>query len=137
MVDKNKAFKDYLKKLADNPKFIAGIYNYCDRWCERCSFTSRCMNYELGEVQFDDLESHDIKNANFWEKLGDTFQIVFEMLKEDAEKMGCDLDNIYYKDADNEEKLKRETAEDHECCRAAEAYAKMVDSWFDSRKGLI
>jgi hypothetical protein len=22
--------------------FIVGIYNYCDRWCECCSFTSRC-----------------------------------------------------------------------------------------------
>ncbi|MCB0550950.1 MAG: hypothetical protein KDD19_25495 [Phaeodactylibacter sp.] len=24
---------------------IPGIYNYCDRWCERCSFTSRCLLY--------------------------------------------------------------------------------------------
>jgi hypothetical protein len=22
--------------------FIVGIYNYCDRWCETCPFTSRC-----------------------------------------------------------------------------------------------
>lgn len=22
--------------------FILGVYNYCDRWCERCRFTSRC-----------------------------------------------------------------------------------------------
>ena len=22
--------------------FIVGIYNYCDRWCERCPLTSRC-----------------------------------------------------------------------------------------------
>ena len=22
--------------------FILGIYNYCDRWCETCAFTSRC-----------------------------------------------------------------------------------------------
>lgn len=22
--------------------FIVGIFNYCDRWCERCAFTSRC-----------------------------------------------------------------------------------------------
>ncbi len=25
---------------------IPGIYNYCDRWCERCKFTSRCAVYE-------------------------------------------------------------------------------------------
>lgn len=22
--------------------FIEGIFNYCDRWCERCKFTSHC-----------------------------------------------------------------------------------------------
>jgi hypothetical protein len=22
--------------------FIVGVYNYCDRWCERCAYTSRC-----------------------------------------------------------------------------------------------
>jgi hypothetical protein len=25
--------------------FILGIYNYCDRWCERCSLASRCRVY--------------------------------------------------------------------------------------------
>jgi hypothetical protein len=24
------------------PDFIPGIFNYCDRWCERCAFTKRC-----------------------------------------------------------------------------------------------
>jgi hypothetical protein len=27
------------------PRFIPGIYNYCDRWCERCRFQSRCRLY--------------------------------------------------------------------------------------------
>ena len=25
--------------------FIVGIYNYCDRWCETCAFTSRCRAF--------------------------------------------------------------------------------------------
>jgi hypothetical protein len=32
--------KDRLKKLAADERFIAGIYNYCDRWCERYPQTS-------------------------------------------------------------------------------------------------
>src|SRR5262245_58416083 len=36
--------KDFLD-LAKDPNFISGIYNYCDRWCERCAFTSRCFLY--------------------------------------------------------------------------------------------
>jgi hypothetical protein len=25
--------------------FVPGIYNYCDRWCETCAFTSRCRAF--------------------------------------------------------------------------------------------
>ena len=25
--------------------FILGVYNYCDRWCERCPFTGRCRAF--------------------------------------------------------------------------------------------
>lgn len=31
--------------------FIVGIFNYCDRWCERCPFTSRCRLFAtLAEI---------------------------------------------------------------------------------------
>ncbi len=25
------------------PRFIPGVYNFCDRWCERCRFVTRCV----------------------------------------------------------------------------------------------
>ena len=28
--------------------FILGVYNYCDRWCERCPFTGRCRVFADG-----------------------------------------------------------------------------------------
>jgi len=65
--------KDDLKKLAKDPKYISGIYNYCDRWCERCSFTSRCLNCALVEEQFGDLEKVDQLNEAFWEKKENDF----------------------------------------------------------------
>lgn len=27
--------------------FIDGVYNYCDRWCERCRFTARCRVFAM------------------------------------------------------------------------------------------
>src|SRR5690349_7175972 len=27
------------------PRFIAGVHNYCDAWCERCPCQSRCRLY--------------------------------------------------------------------------------------------
>ncbi len=32
---------------SDEHGFIPGVYNYCDRWCERCAFTSRCRVYAM------------------------------------------------------------------------------------------
>lgn len=38
----------------DKEGFIEGIYNYCDRWCERCDFTDQChvfaMESELRKI---------------------------------------------------------------------------------------
>jgi len=32
--------------------FVLGIYNYCDRWCETCAFTSRCRVFaDIAEMQ--------------------------------------------------------------------------------------
>jgi hypothetical protein len=32
--------------------FIVGIFNYCDRWCETCAFTSRCRLFaDVAEVE--------------------------------------------------------------------------------------
>lgn len=44
-------------------KFIPGIHNYCDRWCERCYFTSRCRVYE--KLDESDTEANDINNKQF------------------------------------------------------------------------
>jgi hypothetical protein len=31
----------------DDHGFIPSIHNYCDRWCERCPFTTRCRAYAM------------------------------------------------------------------------------------------
>jgi|GEM_PF-1044875 len=36
------------EKKAVDTGFVAGIYNYCDRWCDRCKFQDKCMSYTLG-----------------------------------------------------------------------------------------
>ncbi len=33
-----------LRQLTQDPRFITGIYNYCDNWCARCAFTARCLS---------------------------------------------------------------------------------------------
>ena len=80
-----------LTELAANPDLISGIYNYCDRWCEKCQFTSRCLLYATEQEDPDDSpESRDIQNKAFWDKLGRIFQETKEMLTEWAEEAGVD-----------------------------------------------
>ncbi len=129
--------KEHLKKLTENPQVIKGIYNYCDRWCERCPFTSRCSNFALDGEQFSDREAHDLKNEAFWRKLVDTFRVTHELLKEAADREGINLDSIDIDEFSQEENLTDELAENQECCRVARLYSEMVDDWFDSARDLF
>ena len=83
--------KNQLRNLAESGNFIPGIYNYCDRWCERCPLTSKCLNYATTEADFSDPESKDISNAAFWDKISEMFKITMEMVQEDAERLDIDL----------------------------------------------
>ena len=88
-----------------DPRFIPGIYNYCDRWCERCAFTSRCMNYAMGqEMESSNLQLRNAENKAFWDKLHETFESTMEMIEDEAEEMDFDMD---------EEEL-QESIRDHE-----------------------
>ena len=58
-----------LIELAQNPDFISGIYNYCDRWCERCQFTSRCFLYATEQAD------PDLADPEMRERLGFQFRI--------------------------------------------------------------
>jgi hypothetical protein len=129
--------KEQLKKLAEDPRFISGVYNYCDRWCERCPFTSRCMNYALNEEEEDGPEANDMTNRAFWDKLHGIFQVTFEMIKESAEEMGIDLNAIDYEESARQEERVHKIVKDRPYTKAALAYTKMVSTWFHSNEDLL
>jgi hypothetical protein len=90
--------RDRLKKLAADKRFISGIYNYCDRWCDRCLQTSRCLNFSISEEEFSDPEARDIRNETFWKKLSGVLGETLELLKESARDWGIDLETLDSKD---------------------------------------
>lgn len=127
--------KEDLKRIVDDPRLIPGIYNYCDRWCERCPFTSRCANFAIGEQHFAEPEDRDLDNERFWMRLGEVFRLTLEMVRETAEEHGIDLGAVA-QDAGGEVDPIREFPGDHECVRSAAAYAEMVNGWFESAEAL-
>ncbi len=122
--------KEDLKRMARNPKNIEGIYNYCDRWCERCTFTSRCLNFAMGqEEDRRNPKSRDINNREFWDRMFETFQATLEMIAESAAKHGISLDDIDPRDMAAVDAAHDE-AEKHPLSRSAGKYDRAVDRWF-------
>lgn len=122
-----------LKELAGNPAFISGIYNYCDRWCERCPFTARCLVYatEKADEELDDPDTHDINNDKFWRKLEAIFRETRELIQEWAEEAGVDLDAAEAETAQVEHEQERDAAKQHQLSLSARDYARMVQQWFE------
>lgn len=75
-----------------NPNHISGIYNYCDRWCERCTYTSKCAVF--ASEQNLSPEENDITNKAFWDNISNIFAEAMMEMKKAAEANGIDLDKI-------------------------------------------
>jgi hypothetical protein len=93
---------DQIMARAGNPNLIPGIYNYCDRRCERCPFTERCFQYLETQREHsqtrerDDEESMGRAVARSLERSLDMLRILgrrlgFDLTGESAES-GADVD---------------------------------------------
>ncbi len=122
-----------LVEPAKASRFIPGIYNYCDRWCERCNFTSRCLNYEqLPESsKAGDPAAHDLSNAEFWEELKGTLQQTREMIEMFAAERGIDLEAIRDEAAAEEHRERRKSAREKKLTKMAERYINLAKQWLD------
>ncbi len=129
--------KDDLNKLVKDPKYIPGIYNYCDRWCERCPFTSKCLNCTLVKEQFGDLEKTDELNEAFWEKFSEMLHSTLTMIKEMAKEQGIDLDSMDMEKNHTNDDPKIENSLEYLISHTSKNYAKSVDQWFDSNEYLF
>ena len=125
--------KRFLRELAEDPDFVSGIHNYCDRWCERCPFTSRCIVYatEKADEDMDDPEVHDINNAKFWQKLESIFEEAGMMLAEWAEEAGVDLNALEGEEEMERDRREREAVWKDDLSLLAREYAQMVQRWFE------
>lgn len=130
------AHNDILKQVKDS-RYISGIYNYCDRWCERCSFTARCLNYATEKEYFGDTTERDLSNKVFWDKLQLIFQQTIEMINKLAEERGIDLNSPDIGSASDEISLRMDEAKDHELALSARYYSNKVDRWFESEYSLF
>ncbi len=119
-----------LTELASNRDLISGIYNYCDRWCERCPLTSRCLVYATEKEDDDSSQTHDLTNEAFWRKLGTIFQETRDMIADWAREAGIDLNRAEEEDDPVQRKRKRQQVDNHPLACAGKRYANDASDWF-------
>jgi hypothetical protein len=119
-----------LTELASNPDLISGIYNYCDRWCERCPLTTRCLVYATEQVNHrESPETQDVRNEAFWHKLSAVLLETRQMITEWANEAGIDLSQVPEENPTTR-KPRRQLVDNHPLARAGKKYANAASDWF-------
>lgn len=118
-------------------EIIPGIHNYCDRWCERCVFTSRCAIYE-NETELSP-EELDITNKAFWDRIGQNFVKAQELLRKAAAEHGVDLEAIDPATAERSQQRERLQAEsrNHPLALLSLEYSKIGRDWLKTQPGML
>ena len=131
--------------------FIPGIYNYCDRWCERCLYTDRCRVFVMEKEFTETYEAEQRhkksreENRKFWEQIDKALEEASEtyddLIPEKEKKPLSEMDFLFDDDDidsnDDEYEKYHENARQHTLSQTAERYEIAVTKWFDERKETI
>ena len=108
------------------PNHIPFIHNYCDRWCERCTMTSRCAIFVRNEKSpFE--ETTDEENEALWKSVGENLTKAAELISKEIEKRGIIITEEDNVKAAKELEDKMEFTDNHELAKLSEHY------WKDAR----
>jgi hypothetical protein len=115
--------------------FISGVHNYCDRWCERCTFTSRCRVFAM-EQEFTD-EERDIGNEAFWRNLQNIFAEAKRMLEEKALEFGIDATPVSDEEFAVIQQRQDAFLESQDLKKLAESYARQARGALEDKENWL
>ncbi|MEI8031843.1 MAG: hypothetical protein WCH05_00635 [Chlorobiaceae bacterium] len=121
--------------MAAEQSDIGGIYNYCDRWCERCPLTMRCLQFRIesaaagsGHTPHQEL---DVFNADFWRETGEALLHATRLIRAFAERQGIELEELQRECGLAEgPESSHKSAREHPAAASALVYAGMAGEWF-------
>ncbi|HYG02471.1 MAG TPA: hypothetical protein VD927_08490 [Chryseosolibacter sp.] len=115
---------------------IPGIHNYCDRWCEKCPFTSRCAAFE-GDASTS-AEERDFRNEAFWKRLSENFSKAKVVIEDMAAKHGIDVNALAHEaDQKLNEELVDKKADDHPVSKLTWEYSTIATDWLKTQPGML
>jgi len=114
--------------------FISGIYNYCDRWCERCTMTSHCRVFDQNEIKVDQTSD---ENERFFQKITDSFQETMDLIKKNVEEQGVDWE--VFKDKASKLEIKEPVFSPKQLHleELTRVYLKESKQWMSDRQVLV
>jgi hypothetical protein len=123
--------RNFYRNMPGN-KYISGIHNYCDRWCERCSLAGFCSVNALDQLQGELKEGMDDESLLLLDVKAN-FEATMEMIQEWMNKAGIDPASL-----PSEEKANTDpelSPEPGAIMHLAEEYAREVHQWLKEKKG--
>jgi hypothetical protein len=83
--------------------FVSGIHDYCDRWCERCTLSSRCLNFVIERKLREKMKDHFTDEFTSIEdipldQLHDMIGSETEMIEELARELGVSVEDLAWMD---------------------------------------
>lgn len=125
-----------LDELAGDPNLIPGIYNYCDRWCERCAFTARCLSFKMDSATASRRGATGgvaADRQSFWDDIARSFALARRLVEREARKHGIDLDSAdALVEAEREERQRRRLA-----AREGSALHQAATAYWKTSKALL
>ena len=103
---------DRLIATTRNPPNIIGIFHYCDRWCDRCRFTERCLQYQTRWQRPDPIHSEEAVRLAL-EYVAEQYRLTRELQHHDP---------------------REDRVRDHQVLRSVVAYEQLVSAWFESER---
>lgn len=88
---------DQMLELAASGKFEPGIYNFCDRWCERCEDTAKCYLFAEDELQKGKklLAGQTNEDSDSWMKdIHHSFEVTGRLLERQFAEHGIDMAEV-------------------------------------------
>jgi hypothetical protein len=124
-----------LTRLASDPALISGVYNYCDRWCERCPLTARCLTFKMENTRADRRNSGQSSQAldGVLQDVAMNFAVARRMLEQEAQKRGIDLDSIKPDASTQQEERRRK----RQTARQGSALLRAASTYWKSAKALL
>lgn len=136
-----------MNRRADKKEFIAGIFNYCDRWCERCAFTDRCLNYASSKAM-NEAMAKGLSDEEMSDKMDKFYEEQFPMeedpLKafsnnEEEDEMDFDVPEMTeeeVKEYDRIQKRKQKEMDENPLAKSSEEYLDVTLNWLKENEKL-